>query len=100
MARHSYNFDGGDFLTTIGASWLVSYSYYRHIDNSHMNWENISTAELRINIFNRTENYHKYWLQQILTMNDSNLNKNKIGLNAIKIKEMAKELLKEIYYED
>jgi len=93
MARHTFNFDGGDYLTTIGASWFVSYLYYRNIDDSHMNWKKISTVDSRINTFNRTEEYHKYWLQQILTMNGCNLNKNEIGLNAINIKKMANELL-------
>ena len=93
MARHIYTFDGGDYLSTMGASWFVSYLYYCRIDNSHMNWKNISTANLRISNFNKTNNYHTYWLQQILVMNDHNLNKNKIGLNAINIKNMVKELL-------
>jgi len=93
MARHIFNFDGGDYLTTIGASWFVSYLYYRLIDNTHINWKNISTPDSRMNTCNRTENYHRYWLQQILTMKDCNLNKNEIGLNATEIKKMAEELL-------
>jgi hypothetical protein len=93
MARHTFNFDGGDDLTTMGASWFVSYLYYLYIDNSHINWNNISTVDLRMNTFNKTGKYYKYWLQQILIMRDCNLNKNKIGLNAMNIKRMAKELL-------
>jgi len=93
MARHTFNFEGGDELTTMGASWFVSYSFYYYKDKSHMNWQNISTCELRINVFNRTKNYHEFWFGKILEMNDSNLDKNEIGLNAENIKEMAKILL-------
>jgi len=93
MARHTFKFDGGDDLTTMGASWFISYANYFYKDKSHMNWKNVSTYQLRINVFNRTKNYHQYWFRQILEMKDCNLNKNTIGLDAIKIKEIIKKLM-------
>jgi len=93
MARHIFNFDGGEDLTTMGASWFISYAYYFYIDKSHMNWKKVSTYQLRINVFNRTINYHKYWFKQIRSMKDCNLNKNTIELDSIKIKELIKKLM-------
>ena len=93
MARHVFNIDGGNFLTTMGASWFISYSFYCYKDKSHMNWQKIPTYKSRISTFNRTERYHKFWYGKILEMDDRNLNKNEIDLYAIEIKTMAKELL-------
>ena len=36
---------------------------------------------------------HKYYLERVLEMDITNLNKNRIDLSGIQIKEMAKELL-------
>jgi len=93
MARHTFNFEGGDELTTMGASWFVSYSFYYYKDKSHMNWQEILTYQSRINVFNRTKNFHVFWFERILEMNNSNLDKNEIGLSADKVKEMANILL-------
>ena len=35
--RHVFSFEGGDQLTTIGATFLVSYLYHQHIDSAHNN---------------------------------------------------------------
>jgi hypothetical protein len=92
MPGHDFNFEGGNYLTRMGATWFVSYSYYCDIDKSHKNWKKVS-HQSRISIFNRTGNYHKFWLEQILCMNDRRLNTNTIDLDAKKTKEMAKILL-------
>jgi hypothetical protein len=93
MARHSFNFDGGNYLTRIGASWFISYSFYCYKDKSHMNWQKVSTYKFRISVFNRTKNYHKFWYGKILEMDNHNLNRNEIDLDAIEIKNMTKKLL-------
>ena len=31
--RHTFSFEGGDQLTTIGATFFVSYLYHRHVDS-------------------------------------------------------------------
>ena len=94
MARHTFNCDGGEYLTTISATWFVSYSYYESIDSTHTNWKNVSKYPSRISTFNRTRQYHKYWLEQVINMNDKNLNRNTISLNAVEIKQFARQLLK------
>ena len=93
MANHNFNFDGGEQLRKIGAAWFVSYMFYELEDRTHLNWKLVSTFKYRINTFNKTKEYHKYWLQQVLNMNDKKLITNKINLEPIKIKTMAKKLL-------
>ena len=93
MARHTFNFDGGDELTTIGASWFVSYSYYKVIDPLHTNWNKVTTHKNRISRFDATTKYHKYWLGKIMDMDDKRLNKNEILLSSTDIKKMAMEIL-------
>ena len=94
MARHTFQFEGGDDLTTMGASWFVSYAYYYNVDQKHTNWNRISTFQGRISAFNRTKNLHHFWLEQIANMKDENLNRNMLGLKAGDIKGMVKTLLK------
>jgi len=90
--RHNFNFDGGEHLTTMGATWFVSYSY--HLQNKeHMNWKKVKTYNNRMNVFNRTNKYHKFWLQQVVSMDNDRLNTNKLGLDAEQVKQMAKTLL-------
>lgn len=93
MARHPFHFDGGEYLTTMGAVWFVSYCYYDRIDKTHLNWKKISTASNRLSVYRRTVNFHKYWLNRVLEMSDGNLNKNTLGLSGQKVKTMAKKLL-------
>ena len=93
MPSHNFNFDGGEYLAKIGASWFVSYMFYELLDRTHLNWRNVTTSRYRISIFNRTREYHKYWLQQILNMNDKRLSTNTINLKSIQIKTMARKLL-------
>ena len=96
MGRHVFNFEGGDDLTTMGATWFVSHCYYNHIDRNHRNWENVSTASSRASVYSRTNHYHKFWLNEILKMSDANLSKNSLHLNASEVKRMARELLKKM----
>jgi hypothetical protein len=84
-----------DPLKSMGVSWFVSYAYYTHIDKSHDNWErNIRTVKERTGVFNRTSQYHKLWLKEIICMNENRLRTNKIKLSSKQVKEMARELLK------
>jgi len=50
MARHTFNFDGGGYLTTMGASWFISCSFYCYKDKTHINWQKVSTYRSRISI--------------------------------------------------
>jgi hypothetical protein len=94
MGSHPFNFDGGDELSTIGASWFVSYLYYKVIDQSHTNWNKVKTYKSRISTFNASTKYHRYWLGKIMDMNNENLNKNTILLSSVDIKKMTMEILK------
>jgi hypothetical protein len=95
MKNHAFNFDGGEILSKIAASWFVSYAYYSYIDEEEKNWVKVSHSS-RISRFNNSKQYHNFWLKQVLQMNDNNLNKNKIGLCAERIKEMAKITLQRL----
>ena len=87
--RHTFSFDGGDKLTTIGATFFVSYLYYRHVDSTHRNWASIKTQQSRISTINGSEKYHRVWLTHIGSMSETNLNRNTLGLNGTTIKKMA-----------
>ena len=87
--RHTFSFEGGDKLTTIGATFFVSYLYYLHIDSSHTNWNSIKTQKSRISTLKSSGKYHAGWLRNIASMSDANLNRNTLGLHAEEIKKMA-----------
>lgn len=90
---HEYRLGGGSELTTMGATWFVSYCYYKMVDLNHMNWNRVSTASNRASVFARSQRYYKYWLKEVLNMSDANLNKNSLGLKSRQIKQMASEIL-------
>jgi len=92
--RHIFSFEGGEQLTSIGATFFVSYLYYQHVDSNHKNWDSIKTKTSRISTVNRSERYHRAWLERIGDMNDSNLNKNTLSLNGVAVKKMARDVLK------
>jgi hypothetical protein len=93
MTEHAFHFEGGDELAKMGASWFVSYSYYSLKNDTHMNWKEAPTYSSRISVFNRTGNFHQFWLEQVLGMNDDRLETNTIGLTGHQVKQMARELL-------
>ena len=92
--KHPFRFEGGEYLTTIGACWFVSYAFYENIDKTHTAWRNVTTWTSRKSTYRRTRAYHHDWLEQMLKMNDVNLNKNSLHLTASEVKQMAAQLLK------
>jgi len=88
----TYNFDGGDLLKSMGASWFVSYYYYLEKDSSHTDWNNVKSTN-RISIFRNTKKYHQFWLQKVVGMNESSLKKATFGVTPEQTKRMARELL-------
>lgn len=94
MTNHNFKFSGGDILRYIAASWFISYSYYRKIDPNHTNWNRLTpkSVKSRIQKFETSKSYHSLWIQEILKMSDAKLNRNKIGLSAIDVKNMASQL--------
>ena len=93
MPNHSFIFDGGYELSKMGATWFTSYAYYDLCDKTHKNWELVKTYSTRISMYRRTTHYHKYWLEQVLNMEDNRLNTNTIKLDAKKTKEMARKII-------
>jgi len=94
MVSHGFNFESGDILAGMGASWFVSYAYYEKIDKFHRNWDKVPTVQPRLSRYKKGRAFHKAWLNEVLTMNPVKLNTNKIELDAQQTKMMAKELLK------
>ncbi|MGL6110768.1 MAG: hypothetical protein ACRC2B_11810 [Rubrivivax sp.] len=93
--RHTFTFEGGEKLTTIGATSFVSYLYYLHIDSTHRNWDSIKTKSSRISTINGSTHYHLAWLEQAGGMSEANLGKNTLGLDGAKAKAMARLILAE-----
>lgn len=97
MAKcHPFNFDGGVELSHMGATWFVSFAYYTYVDTTHKTWERVKTSVSRRSIFNRTREYHKYWLNQVFGMENSRLNTNNLGINGLETKRMAREILQRL----
>lgn len=92
--RHVFAFEGGEQLTTIGATFFVSYLYHRHVDSIHRNWDSIKTQKSRINTINRSVSYHRVWLNHIGSMSDANLNRNTLGIDGATVKKMAQTIQK------
>ena len=93
MASHNFAFEGGEILTGMGASWFVSYAYYKTVAPSHKNWAKVPTTQTIIYKYNKGKEYHKAWLKEVQAMNPANLNKNTIGVAAAQIKAMARAVL-------
>ena len=93
-SNHVFNFKGGDMLARMAAWWFVSYSYYLHIDPFHENWRNVNTVTTRKSVYNKTKEYHIYWLNEVLNMNQLDKQGNAGNLRGCEIKRMAEELLR------
>lgn len=93
MARHTFNFEHGGILTTMGATWFVSRAYFEYVDKNHKNWQYVKTHNNRNSVFANNSHLHSYFLQQVDTMDENNLNKNTIGLDGNLVKQMANEIL-------
>ena len=91
--RHVFSFEGGEYLSSMGASWFVSYAYYDKVDKSQTKWQAVDTVDQRISLYKRTDKYHIKWLEEVCNMQDDKLNTNTLGLDANEIKIMVQELL-------
>lgn len=91
--NHAFNFDGGEILCVMGASWFVSFAYYRYVDRNHCAWKKVNSYPSRIDTYYKSTEYHAYWLERITEMNERRLSTNKIGLKGTEVKIMAKEIL-------
>jgi len=93
--RHAFNFPGGEKLTSIGASFFVSYLYSEHVDSTHCSWKSIETKSKssRVRTIIRSEQHHYSWLERVDQMSDANLSKNALGLGGAEVKVMARAIL-------
>jgi hypothetical protein len=91
--RHTFIFPGGEQLTTIGATFFVSYLYYLRVDPTHGNWETIKTKTARISTITSSKQYHRAWLGRVDQMSPANLGKNTLGLDGEEVKAMARAIL-------
>lgn len=66
MAAHNFNFEGGDILTGMGASWFVSYAYYEKIDRTHRNWIELQLHNLVFPNITKEENITSIGLKRFL----------------------------------
>ncbi len=83
-------------MSHIGATWFVSYAYFKTVDKNHLAWKNVKTYPTRISSFNRTSEYHIFWLKEVLKMNKFLLNTNKLGILGEETKIMAQRILNKI----
>ena len=90
---HAFNFEGGELLAAIGASFFVSYLYSQYVDPDHSSWTTIGTKASRVSTINRSKQYHRAWLGRVDQMSDKNLSRNTMGLRGEKIKVMARAVL-------
>lgn len=97
MKNHSFNFEGGDILSKIGAAWFVSRAYFEYVDNSHLNWKTAKLTEnshkSRNSKFINSKKYHLIWLNEVLSMNNLDAHKNMVNLKSLKIKNMASKII-------
>lgn len=49
--NHYYSFEHGEELTLMGASWFVSYSWFRYVDRTHLNWKKVRSYPSRISTY-------------------------------------------------
>lgn len=87
--RHEFSFEGGSYITTIGATFFVSYLYHLYVNSTHTNWASIKTKQSRISVINRSKNYHRVWLNRICNMSEARLTRNTLGLDGASVKKMA-----------
>ena len=91
---HAFSFAGGSQLSSISASWFVSYAYYKEIDTAHKVWMVVKNYSSRANTYEASRKYHNDWLHEVLQMNDKKLNMSSLRLGASVVKQMAFDLLK------
>lgn len=84
-------FEAGEKLRAVGASFLVSFLYYKKIDSTHSNWRLANTSNPSTIINN--EKYWKIWLEAIAKKDSASLGQNRINLSGTDIIIMAQELL-------
>lgn len=79
-----------ELLSEIGASYFVSYLYWKYINKSHKNYIKRKTS--KIGLIEKLRDDYSELLKIVLDMEERNLDRNDIGLSGKEIIRMAKEL--------
>lgn len=90
--KHDYNFDGGNYLRRIGASYYVCYLYYLNCNPSELRWKLVTTSESRNKLICKHTEFCKLWLEKISEM--KKVYTNSMGLKVDEVNNYALELLK------
>jgi len=88
--REKKFFDAGEKLRGVGASFFVSYLYWKLIDPTHTNWR-LAKTNNPITVLNNKE-YWFIWADAIVYKSPSDLGTNKINLTGYEIISMAEKI--------
>lgn len=100
---HCFHFAGGDDLSRMGAAWFISYAYFDHIDKNHLNWKSNITKQScasRCSKYFRCVDYHKTWLREVQNMKKLDVHANSVGIDSVRLKEMANQILVKLDYQE
>ena len=92
VKKHDYNFNGGNLLRRIGASYYVCYLYGINIDPKEVRWQQIRTKDSRNKLIANHTKFCSPWLEKISKM--EKVGTNSMGLTAAEVHKYANELLK------
>ena len=90
--KHNFNFNGGEHLRKICASFYVCYLYCKNIDPSETRWKAVSTQDTRIKNIIEHANFCNLWLEEISKM--KRVGTNSMGLTVSEVNTYALKLLK------
>lgn len=88
--REKKFFDAGEKLRGVGASFFVSYLYWKLIDPTHTNWR-LAKTNNPITVLNNKE-YWFIWADAIVYKSPLDLGTNKINLTGYEIISMAEKI--------
>ncbi len=91
MGKHDYNFNGGNYLRRIGASYYVCYLYSINKDPKETRWQGVNTKDNRNKIIIKQTRFCKLWLDEICKM--KKVGTNSMGLTVGEVNTYASELL-------
>ena len=91
MKKHDYNFNGGNYLRRIGASYYVCYLYSINKNSNETRWQSVNTKDSRNKIIIKRNSFCRLWLEEICKM--QKVGTNSMGLTVGEVNTYASELL-------
>lgn len=93
-----FNFEGGKFLSDIGASWFIAYAYYTYVDSNYLVWNSLDKESVasRKSKFFRYIKYHKIWAKNVLYMNENRLKRTQLNILPTDVKTMAQAVFNKL----